>query len=171
MFFPQFYLLLIVCIRSVLILRGRTLRLMLYTDSFKARGHVNVRLTHRNTIMTTTEHSLTTKGDCIAAVLTEKSIRDLNLDLRTAAKSSDAEIKLVFAAGEESVTITGRGHPDLSFTHPLDIVTRTSSYICPRTLMIHADKASKDLPRVFVKQLQKPETVIQVTVMVKTLEH
>lgn len=141
---------------------------MLYTDSFTARGHVNVRLTHRNTVMTTTEHHLTTRGDCIAAVSTEKGIRDLNLELRAAAKSSDAEIRLILSVGEESVTITGRGHPDLSFTHPLDVVTRISSYICPRTLMIHADKASKDLPRVFVKLLSKPETVIQVTVTVKT---
>jgi hypothetical protein len=144
---------------------------MLYTDSFTARGHVNVRLTHRNTVMTTTEHNLTTRGDCIAVVSAEKGIRDLDLELRTAAKNSDAVIKLALSVGEESVTITGRGHPDLSFTHSLDIVTRTSSYICPRTLMIHADKASRDLPRVFVKLLSKPESLIQVTITVKTLEN
>jgi uncharacterized protein len=143
---------------------------MLYTDSFTARGHVNVRLTHRNTVMTTTEHHLTTRGDCIAAVSAEKGIRDLNLELRDAAKCSDTVITLSFSIGENSVTITGRGHPDLSFMHPLDIVTRTSSYICPRTLMIHADKASKDLPRDFAKLLQNPESVIQVTVTVKTSE-
>ena len=144
---------------------------MLNIDSFAARGHVNIRLTHRNTVMTTTEHHLTTRGDCIASVSAEKGIQDLDLELRAAAKSSDAEIKLILSIGVESVTITGRGHPDLSLMHPLDMVTRKSSYICPRTLMIHADKASKDLPRVFVKFLSKPETVIKVTVTVKTPEH
>ncbi len=143
---------------------------MLYTDSFTARGHVNVRLTQKNTVMTTTEQHLTSRGDCIAAVSAEKGIRDLDLELRGAAKSSDAVIMLKFSVGRDSVTITGRGHPELSFMHPLDIVTRTSSYICPRTLMIHADKASKDLPRVFVKLLQEPESVIQVTITVMTPE-
>jgi hypothetical protein len=141
---------------------------MLYKDSFTARGHFNVRLTHRNTVMTTTEHSLSPRGDCIAAVSSEKGIRDLNQELKTAIRRSDVEIRLTLSVGEDSVTINGRGHPDLSCEHAYDIVTRTSSYICPRTLMIQADKASKDIPRSFVKLLSKPDSFIQINVTVKT---
>ncbi|RLI33421.1 DUF371 domain-containing protein, partial [Candidatus Bathyarchaeota archaeon] len=50
-------------------------------------------------------------------------------------------------------------------THPSDLVVRKSSYICPRTLMIHADKAAADLPRKMVEALKRAATVtVELTV-------
>lgn len=50
--------------------------------------------------------------------------------------------------------ITGFGHEDLTLTHPTDIVIRKSDYICPRTLMIGADKAARDLDENLIHDLK-----------------
>jgi hypothetical protein len=117
--------------------------------------------------MTTIEENLSLKGDCIVAVAAGKGIRDLKEELREAAKSSSAVIKLTLNVGGESVEVTGRGDPSLTFENPRDIVTRTSGYTCGRTLMVHADKAAKDLPRAFTRRLAD-NVEIHVTVTVET---
>ena len=141
---------------------------MIVSDTFTARGHVNIRGTHRNTVMTTTEANLSPRGDCIVAVATGKGIRDLKQELKEAAKRSDAIIRLTLSVGDESIEVTGRGDPSLTYESPHDIVTRTSGYACGRTLMVHADKAAKDLPRAFIKRLADSSAEIRVTVTVET---
>jgi hypothetical protein len=51
--------------------------------------------------------------------------------------------------------IIGYGHPNLILNHPTDIVCRKSNYICPRTLMIHSNKASSDLNPDLINDLKK----------------
>jgi len=139
---------------------------MLLTETFKARGHSNIRAKHRTTVMTTTKPYLTLKGDCVVAVSAEKGLRDLKQEIKTAAQNSEATIRLTLSIGDEKIDITGKGHPDLLYEDPYDIVTRTSNYVCPRTLMLGADKAAKDLPRAFIKQLTKPDVIVTVTITV-----
>ncbi len=60
--------------------------------------------------------------------------------------------------------IVGFGHDDLTLPHPTDIVCRTSDYVCPRTLMINADKAARDLDLDLIEDL-KNEKGMEVTII------
>lgn len=140
---------------------------MLLEDTFIARGHVNIRATHEKTIEVTKETHLTTQGDCIAAVAAEKGLRDMPEAMKEAAKRSDAIITLSLSLGDRVFTTTGRGNPALTWEHPSDMVARMSSYVCPRTLMIHADKATIHVSRSLVQLLKNPEAKITITVRVE----
>ena len=59
--------------------------------------------------------------------------------------------------------IIGWGHEDLTLTHPTDIVIRKSDYTCPRTLMIKANKAARDLEGKLIDDL-KDGKVMDVTI-------
>ena len=144
---------------------------MLLEDTFTARGHVNIRATHEKTVEVTKETHLTTQGDCIAAVASEKGLRDLPKEMREAAKRPDSVISLSLRLGNSVFTTTGRGDPGLIWDHPTDMVARMSSYTCPRTLTVCSDKATIHIPRSLVQQLKNPDAVIQVTVSVEVPEN
>jgi hypothetical protein len=137
-----------------------------FTDNFKAYGHMNITLKHRTTIMLTTDHKLTLKGDCIAAVSSVKGLSNLNPELKEAVMSENARITMKLEAKGKCFEIHGYGHPDLTWEDPMDIVARKSDYICPRTLMIKADYASIDVPREFVKILRDGLQQVDVTITV-----
>jgi hypothetical protein len=143
---------------------------MLLEQSFTAHGHPHIRATHEKTVEVTKETHLTTRGDCIAAIGAAKSLTDLRSELKEAARKSESIISLTIRLGDKAFTTTGRGDPALTWNHPTDMVTRMSSYICPRTLMIHADKATIHIPRSLVQQLKDPEAVVTVTVSVEILQ-
>ena len=52
-------------------------------------------------------------------------------------------------------------------SNPTDMVIRKSDYISDRTLAIHADKSSSDLPREFVEKLKNPKQKIKITLIVE----
>ena len=141
---------------------------MLLEECFTARGHPNIRATHEKTIEVTKESHLTTEGNCIAALEAEKGLTDLNEDMKKAARSPNSAISLTLRIGERVFTTVGRGDPRLTWKHPTDMVARMSGYVCSRTLMIHADKATIHMPRSFVQILKDPNTVVFVTVSVET---
>jgi hypothetical protein len=141
---------------------------MLLEESFTARGHPNIRATHEKTIEVTKDSHLTTEGDCIAATEAEKGLTDLSEDMKKAAKNPNSSISLTLRIGERVFTTLGRGDPGLTWQHPTDMVARMSGYICSRTLMIHANKATIHMPRSFVQILKDPNTVVFVTVSVET---
>jgi len=124
-------------------------------------------LNHRTTIMLTTDHELTLRGDCIAAVFSEKGLGGINPNLRNTAKNEKARITLKLEIGDQSLEVNGKGHPDLTWEDPADMVARKSEYICPRTLMIKADLASFDVPRGFVDQLKNDLQQVSVTITVE----
>ena len=133
------------------------------TTSFKAQGHPNISSTHRTTLMTTRDKSLSRRGDCIVAVNAEKGLLALPDDIKEAARSGETVISLSLEAGGEGFTVTGRGHPGLTYTDPNDIVARRSGYTCGRTLMVGADKAACDMPDSFRRILQD-EVEVTVTI-------
>ena len=143
---------------------------MLFEDTFTARGHVNIRATHEKTIEVTKETHLTTQGDCIVAVAAEKGLRDLPREMKDAAKRTDSTISLSLRLGDRVFTTTGRGAPGLTWDHPTDMVARMSSYTCPRTLMVYADKATIHMPRSLVQLLKDPNAIVTVTVSVEIPE-
>ncbi len=126
-----------------------------------ARGHENITARHRTTIEVTMDPEVTLRGDCIIGVGASRGICDLSREFMSLARRKGSVIRAVFRVGDLEEVVTGRGHPDLSFTHRADFVLRKSDFICPRTLMIGADRASVDLGRDFVDSLKSRDCRIE----------
>jgi len=135
-------------------------------EAFRGKGHPNIRASHRTTLMVTRDSELTLRGDCIVAVEVGKGSRDFDQRIKDAMRKRGARIRLTLETGGIVFEVSGRGDPELTLSHPTDMVARKSGYICDRTLFIEADKAACDIPPSFLKLLQKGEQVINMTLMV-----
>ncbi|ABR55725.1 DUF371 domain-containing protein [Methanococcus aeolicus] len=122
-------------------------------------GHKNINATHKTTLEITKEPYLTPTGDCIVGINIDKSMVDFSEEIREKIRSSD-KIIVEIIVGDLKETIVGKGHKDLILNHPTDIVIRKSNFICPRTLIINADKSANDLNREIVERLKKGENLI-----------
>ncbi len=136
---------------------------MSVTVSFKAKGHQNVRSTHKTTFMTTKETELSLRGDCIIVVSAEMGLKDLPQEAKDLARFSETSITFRINVGDHTFEAKGNGHPDLEYKDPIDMVARRSTYTCGRTLMINCDKTSQDIPDDVVKALQDPNAVAEIT--------
>jgi hypothetical protein len=141
---------------------------MIHTVTFKAHGHPNIRSRHKTTLMTTVEPHLTTRGDCIIGVSADIGLAQLSLEIKEAARDPETIITFTLITDSFQFIAKGRGHPELSYNDPIDMVARKSSYTCRRTLMIHSDKAAIDLPKDIMKELQNPETEITIKLTYET---
>jgi hypothetical protein len=130
------------------------------TDTIRAKGHSNIKATHKTTLQITTDNQISKRADCVIAVSADKSLSDLSNEIKTALQVNAAKIRLTIWAGNESVEITGFGSVDLTHSDTKDMVVRKSSFVSGRTLMIGANKAAADLDRKFVEKLKKPEDII-----------
>jgi len=137
------------------------------TEAIVAYGHRLVKSTHRTTFEITKEKHLTEEGDCIIAVNASKAVADLSSEFKELARRPNAKIVITIEAGAEKETIRASGDPRLTFSHPTDLVVRMSGYVCSRTLAVKANKAAADLSRSLVKELRKPERIVNMTLAVK----
>jgi len=133
---------------------------ILAVEKLECNGHVNVLGEHPTTIEMTKDSDLTLQGDCIIGVKATKALKDFNKDFKRLAKE-ERYIQCNLRIEDREVVITGKGDPNLSYAHPTDIVIRKSFFTCPRTVMIWADKAAKDLPRDFIQLLKNPDTRLE----------
>ena len=140
---------------------------MRITEVVNARGHQNVRSTHKSTFEITKETTLTKRGDCVIAVGAAKSAADLNPRFIEAAKKEKARITITIEVGEVKEVVKARGSPWLSFTHPTDLVVRKSGYVCSRTVAVKANKAASDLSRKLVEKMQNPLQEVKITLTVE----
>ncbi|HHN81277.1 MAG TPA: DUF371 domain-containing protein [Methanomicrobia archaeon] len=129
-----------------------------------ARGHENVRATHRTTIEVTTDSSLTPRGTCIVAVGADRGLCDMPQRFKDELRKN--RVRVTFRCGGAEWTLWGRGTPRLELTHPHDMVIRTSAYECPRTLLVDADGAACDMPRELVRCLQDPSRIVTITLTI-----
>lgn len=118
-----------------------------------ARGHRNMLVTNEKTFEITKDLRVTEKGDCIVAVAADKSGPDLSKEFKKALQCEKANLTIIFKVGDEKEVIQTWGNPNLSLSHPTDLVIRKSSFICGRTLGINANKAAGDFSRSLVKKL------------------
>ena len=141
---------------------------MQFVEEFFAHGHSNVRGTHAMTFEITKDLDLTKCGDCVIAVKASKSALDLSPQFKRTCRQEGARITMRLEAAGLIDIIQGSGSPDLSFTHPLEMVGRKSTYTSDRTIMIKADKAACDIDRRLVRALTSPRTILaaQLTVQV-----
>ena len=126
-----------------------------------AYGHPNIQGTHSTTIEVTTEDNLSKRGDCIIGVRASHSLSDIR-DLLFPLKGS--HVRVVFTVDTERDVVTGFIHPSLKFSDTKALIIRKSSFLCPRTLLIQADKAAMDLNRLLIEKMKTPhqEMVIDI---------
>jgi len=117
-------------------------------------GHENVSATHKSTIEITRDDYLTPRGNCIIMVKADKAVSDLSDEVKNKLRSY-CKVKLIIEVDDLREEICGFGHPKLQLTDERSIVIRKSSYICPRTLMINANKAAADLDRKLIEKLKE----------------
>ena len=130
------------------------------------RGHKNILSLHQKTIEITKDEELTSNGDCIVGVSANISCVDLPEKMKKKIRNPKTKITFSIRAGNKKFTIQGNGSKKLSLKHTKDIVLRKSAFTCSRTIAINCDNASSDIPRDFVKILQNPKTLGNMTIEV-----
>ena len=135
---------------------------MSFSVKFSARGHHNVKSTHKTTFMTTREEELSTRGDCIIVVGAEMGLRDMPDEAKRLAREEDTRITFRLTVADMVFEARGLGHPGLEYTDSVDMVARRSSYTCGRTLMIGSDKTSTEIPEAIIESLRDPGTVARI---------
>ncbi|MCK5141080.1 MAG: DUF371 domain-containing protein [Candidatus Heimdallarchaeota archaeon] len=133
---------------------------------FHCYGHRNVSSTHKTTIEFTTASNLSTKGDCILAVKSTCSLRNLPDNLKEKMKIDGQTITVILEVDHIQEKITGYGNSKLSFADENALIIRKSSFVCSRTLMINSNKAACDVSRDIVNSLTDPSNVLTVTIQV-----
>ena len=131
-----------------------------------AYGHKNIQAVHPSTLMFTKEKHLSKTGDCIIAVAADKAVADLSREIREKLKKPNTKLTITIEADGLTQQINASGSSKLVLTNQTDAVIRKGDYISDRTLAIHADKSSNDLPREFVEKLKSPEQKIKITLIV-----
>ncbi len=134
--------------------------------TFQCYGHSNVKSTHRTTLEFTTESDLSTKGDCILAVNSTCSLRDLPENLKEKMKIDGQIVTVILTVDHTEEKIIGYGSSKLSFTNEDALIIRKSSFVCSRTLMINSNKAASDIPRDIISSLTNPSSVLNVTIQI-----
>jgi hypothetical protein len=132
-------------------------------EFIRARGNPQITAVHPTTLMITKEEEVGPKGSCITAVAADKGAAELSQNLKRAVRSSYL-IKITLEINDLIEIFQGRGDPNLSLTHPTDIVLRKSTFTCNRTLAISVNRAASDISRDFVARLRSPSTKIKITI-------
>ena len=122
-------------------------------ETVQAVGHDNVTARHTSTFEVTTDDFLTPAGDCILGINADRAPADFTPEFVDACTRPGATLTATVTADGFSETVTGRGHPDLTFDSSRSLVARTSDYVDDRTVMIGADHAAEDFDRDLVGAL------------------
>ncbi len=129
----------------------------------QTKGHKNVTSFHKSTFEITKDAEIGPTADCIIGVDMDKTMLNFPEEFKDKIANPDTKIIVELKTENGYDEIVGFGHEDLTLTHPTDIVCRKSDYTCPRTLMIRADKAAKDLDLNLIEDL-KNEKIMEVTI-------
>ncbi len=132
------------------------------TEIIHARGHENITSANRTTLEITRENHLTKRGDCVIALGSDKGAKDLSPQFKRAAQSENARIQITIEVDGQVEVVNAWGSPQLSLTHPTDLVVRKSDYVCGRTLAIRADKAATDLSMALIEKLRNPKQRVKI---------
>jgi len=119
----------------------------------RAHGHEHVSAEHASTLEVTSDDFLTPAGDCILAIEADRVPTEFDPEFVDACRDADATITVTIEAGGYADTVTGSGHPDLTFESDRSHVCRTSDYVDERTVMVDADGSAADLDRDLVAAL------------------
>jgi hypothetical protein len=118
-----------------------------------ATGHEHVAGAHTSTWELTHDDWLTPAGDCILGIGADRTPTEFEPAFCEACQDANATVTATLSAAGYEVTVTGRGHQDLTFDDDRSLVVRTSEYIDDRTVMIGADAAAADIDRDLIAAL------------------
>jgi len=135
--------------------------IMAIIEEVIAYGHPNIRATHRSTFEITKESMLTKKGDCIIGVRSNKACKDISEMFKKSLRNKVA-VKVIIECNCVKDEVIGYGDPNLILSDPTSIVIRKSDHICPRTLLINANKAACDLDRRLVSSIKLLNSIIKI---------
>ena len=121
----------------------------------KTKDYKNVFSMHKSTFEITKDLEIGSTADCIIGVAMDNSMSDFADEFKAKIANKNTKITVILDSENGHDEIVGFGHEGLSLTHPTDIVCRTSDYVCPRTLMINANKAARDLDLALIEDLKK----------------
>ena len=124
-------------------------------ETVRARGHENVTARHASTFEVTSEDHLTPAGDCILGIGADRVPADFDPAFVETCRDASVTISATLEVDGRTETITGRGHPDLTFEDETSLVGRTSDYVDERTVLVGADGAAADLDRSVVRALSE----------------
>jgi len=122
-------------------------------ETVRAHGHEHVSADHASTLEITSDDFLTPAGDCIVAIEADRVPADFDAAFVAACQDAAATITMRIETDDHAATVTGSGHPDLTFESSRSHVCRTSDYVDDRTVMVNADGAATDLDRDLVEVL------------------
>ena len=128
-------------------------------EVIRARGHENVTAQHASTFEVTSDDWLTPAGDCILAVDADRTPESFDPAFVEACQNAEATIETRFEVGDHRQTVTGRGHPELTFESDRSLVGRTSEYVDDRTVLVGAAFAAEGFDRDLVTALATGEAV------------
>lgn len=135
------------------------------TEIVRARGHEHVSAAHGSTFEVTTDDWLTPAGDCILAIEADCAPASFDPAFVEACRDADATITATIRVGDHVETVTGSGHPGLTFASDRSLVCRTSAHVDDRTVLLGADAAAADLDRELVAALAEgADLELQLTV-------
>ena len=130
------------------------------TEVIHAHGHDHVSAEHQSTFEVTTDDWLTPAGDCILAIEADRAPESFDAAFVEACQETEATItaQLTVAASADDraahvESVTGSGHPELTFESDRSLVCRTSSHVDDRTVMTEADVAAVEVDRELVDAL------------------
>lgn len=135
----------------------------------RARGHVNVKCTHKSTLEITRDKYLTPRGDCILGVDSNTAPCQFSQEFKEIAKSRESKIIAIILAGEYWEVIVGRGDDRMSFTHTSRIVFRKSTFVSGDTVMVEASKSARDIDRRIVEYMQNPSSRVVIVLIALSL--
>lgn len=127
-----------------------------------ARGHPNIRATHKTTFEVTKEPDLAPRGDCIIGVAANKSPADFSREFKESLRNHSSILLIVLEAGDMRDVVVAHGHPSLLLSDPKKLIVRRSDFIEPATIGIHATKAAANLRRNLVAVLKDPSVELVV---------
>ncbi|MEM0367840.1 MAG: DUF371 domain-containing protein [Desulfurococcaceae archaeon] len=143
---------------------------MICCEIIRAKGHPNIRATHRTTLEITKDNDVTPRGDCIIGVSADKAAFDLNEDFKRCLRRENSILVLVLKVNELKDVILAEGSPILTLSDKNRIIIRKSTYIEPATIGVRANKASMDIKRSIVELLRNPNTILIVYLYVLQLD-
>ncbi|MEM1696392.1 MAG: DUF371 domain-containing protein [Desulfurococcaceae archaeon] len=145
-------------------------RLTFCHEVVRARGHPNIKSTHRTTFEITKDPDITPRGDCIIGTSADKAPADFSSQFKECLKSDDAVLFILLEANGVRDVVVAHGHSQLLLTDEKKLIVRKSTYIEPATIGILASKSSAELRRELINALKKRDTHLTAHLLVLRLD-
>ncbi len=108
-------------------------------ERISAVGHEHVSADHASTFEVTTDDFLTPAGDCILAIDADRAPASFDDAFVEACQDANATITATVDVDGLTQSVTGSGHPELTFESDRSAVARASEYVDERTVMVNAE--------------------------------